>query len=158
MKTSDLKRFLEDIALLARYRAVERVSPSQAMLVLHLTALKSMMSKYAKLLGYKTALRIFFESRSPVLEMHPWLAFVNLGQTLDLDVKSSLTTALFRGTITPETISDGFRLLFQSIVAKVRKYVGSRPVNAVLTSTRQDLEREFPSKVYEIQWEQMTTT
>lgn len=158
VKTSDLKRFLDDIALLARYRAVERVSPSQTVLVLHITALRNMMNKYAKLLGYKTALRIFRESRNPLLEMHPWLAFLNLEETLDVDVKSSLNTALVRGTMTPETIADGFRPLFRSIVANAQKLIGSRPANAVLTSTRQDLEREFPSKVYEIEWEQMTAT
>jgi hypothetical protein len=65
---------------------------------------------------------------------------------------------LARGSITPDTITEGFRPLFQSIVAKAREFIGSRPVNAVLTATRQELEKEFPSKVYEIQWEQMTTT
>jgi hypothetical protein len=158
VKTSDLKRFLDDIALLARFRAVEKVSPSQAMLVLHLTALRSMIDKYGKLLGFRTALHIFYESRYPLLDIHPWLAFVNLGETLEPDVKSSLTTALARGSITPDTITEGFRPLFQSIVAKAREFIGSRPVNAVLTATRQELEKEFPSKVYEIQWEQMTTT
>jgi len=156
VKTADLKHFLDDIALLARYRAVERVSPSQAVLVLNSTALRVMMNKYAKLLGFKTAHRIFYESRNPLLEIHPWLAFVDLEETLGLDVKSSLTTAMVRGSITPETITEGFGLLFRSITGIARKFLGSKPVNAVLTRTRQDLEREFPSKAYDIQWEQMT--
>ncbi|RDE12758.1 MAG: hypothetical protein C4K47_07250 [Candidatus Thorarchaeota archaeon] len=156
VKTSDLKRFLDDIALLARYRAVERVSPSQAVFVLHLTALKTMMNRYAKLLGFRTAYRIFSESRNPLLDAHPWLAFVDFEETLDLDVKSSLTTAFVRGSITPETITDGFRPLFQSVVREARGFLGAKPVNTVLTRTRQDLEKEFPSRAYEIPWELMT--
>jgi hypothetical protein len=155
VKTSDLKRFLDDIALLARYKAVERVSPSQAALVLHTSALQTMIGMYAKILGFRTVQRVFSDVRKSLLSEHPWLAFVNVEENMDLGMKSSLTTATVRGDITPDTIAEGFDVLFRFVTKEVEKLIGHKPVKAVLSRTRADVQRKFPSRAYDIQWERM---
>ncbi|MHA2603240.1 MAG: hypothetical protein AM324_014050, partial [Candidatus Thorarchaeota archaeon SMTZ1-83] len=153
VKTADLKRFLDDIAVLAHRRTVERVSPSQATMVLYTSVLQELLSRCATILGVKPTRGVFLKARSEMEEAHSWLVYVGLEEGIDVEVKSSLISATIRGSITPESISEGFRVLFLEFVQRLSSLMGSDPVNSILVRTRNHVERQFPHTAYDIHWE-----
>ncbi|MFW9846387.1 MAG: hypothetical protein ACFFD6_06545, partial [Candidatus Thorarchaeota archaeon] len=155
VKTADLKKFLDEIAILAQRKAVELVSPAQATTVLYTSALQETLNRCAKILGVKPARSMFFRSRDSLLEEITWLAFVGLEEGVDVEIKTSLVTATVKGSILPETLSNGFRELFREITRRMSVLMGSNPVNAILGSTRHSIERQFPSTAFDIHWEKL---
>ncbi|MFX0056039.1 MAG: hypothetical protein ACFFAD_14015 [Candidatus Hermodarchaeota archaeon] len=153
VKTSDLKRFLDEIAILAQRKAVELVSPAQATTVLYTAALQETLNRTAKILGIKPARSLFFSSRDVLTSELPWLAFVGLEEGVDVEIKTSLVSATVRGSITPETLSGGFRDLFQEFTRRMSTLMGSSPVNTILNGARRSIERQFPSTAFDIHWE-----
>ncbi|MFX1331744.1 MAG: hypothetical protein ACFE9W_09320, partial [Promethearchaeota archaeon] len=153
VKTSDLKRFLDEIAILAQRKAVELVSPAQATTVLYTAALQETLNRTAKILGIKPARSLFFSSRDKLAPELPWLAFVGLEEGVDVEIKTSLVSATVRGSITPETLSEGFRNLFQEYTRRMGTLMGSSPVNTILNRARISVERQFPSTAFDIHWE-----
>ncbi|MHA2379819.1 MAG: hypothetical protein ACXADS_11130 [Candidatus Thorarchaeota archaeon] len=153
VKTADLKRFLDDIAVLAHRRTVERVSPAQATMVLYTSVLQDLLSRCATILGVKPARSVFLKAREGLEEAHSWLVYVGLEEGIDVEVKSSLITAAIRGSITPESISEGFRALFLEVVHRLSSLMGSNPVNTILVRTRNHVEKQFPYTAYDIRWE-----
>jgi hypothetical protein len=153
VKTSDLKRFLDEIAMLAQRKAVELVSPAQATTVLYTAALQETLNRTAKILGIKPARSMFFSSRDKLTPELPWLAFVGLEEGVDVEIKTSLVSATVRGSITPETLSKGFRELFQEYTRRMGTLMGSSPVNTILNGARISIERQFPSTAFDIHWE-----
>lgn len=155
VKTSDLKRFLDDIALLAHRRTVERVSPAQATMVLYTSALQDLLSRSATILGVKPAREVFLKSKDELEEKHSWLAFVGLEEGVDVEVKNSLSTATIRGSITPEEVSEGFGVLFHGLAQRLSSLMGSSPVNNMLGRTRTHMESQFPRTALDIRWESL---
>jgi hypothetical protein len=153
VKTADLKRFLDEIAILAQRKAVELVSPAQATTVLYTAALQETLNRTAKILGIKPARSMFFNSRDSLTAELPWLAFVGLEEGVDVEIKTSLVSATVRGSITPETLSEGFRELFQEYTRRMSTLMGSSPVNTILNGARNSVERQFPSTAFDIHWE-----
>ncbi|NWF96276.1 MAG: hypothetical protein HXY34_09035 [Candidatus Thorarchaeota archaeon] len=157
VNTTDLKRFLEEIAKLAERRAVERVSPSQTKLVLYGAVIQSLLNRIANLIGYKATRRIFFDSREALSGPHPWLLFVDLEERVDVEVRSSLTAACVKGRLSPDILSDGFRALLQFISKRFSAYVGSKVANSLISGTREELQTQFPNLAYDVEWEQIRT-
>ncbi|MHA2071439.1 MAG: hypothetical protein ACW985_06600 [Candidatus Thorarchaeota archaeon] len=153
VKTANLKRFLDEIAVLAQRKAVELVSPAQATTVLYTAALQETLNRCAKILGIKPARSMFFSSRARLVAELPWLAFVGLEEGVDVEIKTSLVSATVKGSITPETLSGGFRDLFQEYTRRMSTLMGSNPVNTILTGARNYIEKQFPSTAFDIHWE-----
>ncbi|UCE09708.1 MAG: hypothetical protein JSW61_12150 [Candidatus Thorarchaeota archaeon] len=155
VKTKDLKRFLEEIALLARRHAIELISPAQATLVLYSSALQEILDRSGNLIGIHLARSAFHGSRKSLMKQNPWLAFVDLEDNVDVEIKTSLTTAAVRGTIAPETLDQGFLQLLSSIMEQTRRFVGPKPSRAIVTKSKDELEKQFPSRTYQIEWEKL---
>ncbi|MHA1961488.1 MAG: hypothetical protein ACW99U_14800 [Candidatus Thorarchaeota archaeon] len=155
VRTKDLKRFLEEIALLARRHAIELISPAQATVVLYSSALQEILDRSGTLIGIHLARTAFIESRNALIKQNPWLAFVDLEDGVDVEVKTSLATAAVRGTIAPETLDKGFLELLISIVERTRKFVGPNPAKAIVSKSKEELEKQFPSRTYQIEWEKL---
>jgi hypothetical protein len=153
VKTADLKRFLDEIAILAQRKAVELVSPAQATTVLYTSALQETLNRCAKILGIKPARSMFFSSRDKLVAELPWLAFVGLEEGVDVEIKTSLVSATVKGSITPETLSGGFRYLFQEYTRRMSTLMGSSRVNTILSGARSYIEKQFPSTAFDIHWE-----
>ena len=68
-------------------------------------------------------------------------------------MRSSLLSATLKGTIAPEILDDGLRVLMQFITRRVKDMMGAGPVNRVLSITKDEIELRFPSTVYYIEWE-----
>ncbi|MHA1903606.1 MAG: hypothetical protein ACXADL_03150 [Candidatus Thorarchaeota archaeon] len=156
VKTADLKHFLDEIGFLVEKHAVEKVPPAQAISVLYSETLQKLLNKSAMLLGFRIARRIFFASRGALVETYPWLSFVDLEEGVNVDIKSSLTSATAKGSIGPETLRDGFRAFMQFITKRISFFTGSKPINTILKRTKIELERQFPSRTSDIEWEQLT--
>ena len=153
VRTTDLKRFLDEIAILAQRKAVELVPPAQATTVLYTAALQETLKRCAKILGIRPARSMFFSSRDALTSEMPWLAFVGLEEGVDVEIKTSLVSATVRGSITPETLSGGFRDLFQEYTRRMSTLMGSSPVNTILKGAKTALERQYPSTAFDIHWE-----
>jgi hypothetical protein len=95
-------------------------------------------------------------SRQELVDTYPWLAFVSLEEGVDIELRSSLTAATIRGSISPDVINDGFRVLLQFVTRKVRDLLGPGPINQILTNTKREIQSHFPSTAYEIEWEYLT--
>jgi hypothetical protein len=156
VRTKDLKRFLEDIALLAQRDTVERVSPAQATLVQYSNVLQEVLSKCSMLLGKKTVRRIFFKSREALADNYTWLTFIDLEEGVDLDIRSSLASAAMNGRILPDILVDGLKALLQFITKRVSLLIGSEPTNSIVYKTKYELEKVFPRGAHEVLWEQLT--
>jgi hypothetical protein len=156
LRTSDLRRFLEDVALLERRRMIELVTPAHAVAVRYTAALQSLLQNCAMIVGLSATRRIFFVSRDDLVENYPWLAYVTLEQGVDIEMRSSLTAATVKGTIVPYVLNDGFRVLTQFITRRVKDLTGSNPINRIVSNTKEEIEQQFPSTVYEIEWETLS--
>ncbi|RLI61959.1 MAG: hypothetical protein DRO93_02755 [Candidatus Thorarchaeota archaeon] len=156
VKTSDLKRFLDEIALLVRRKKIEKVPPAQATLVLQTSVLQGLLSSGARLIGLHKAKEVFAESKQQLISVYPWLAYVDLEEGVDVDIRSSLITASVKGTISPPVIYDGFRALMQFVTKRLSAYIGVHPTNCIVRRVKESTERQFPSRSYEVQWEAIT--
>lgn len=155
VRTKDLKMFLEEIAILAKQRAVEQISPSQAVVVLYSMALQAVLNRISMLLGFGAARRAFFDSREALVAEHPWLAFVSLEEGVDVEIKTSLTSATVKGQIDPDTLTEGFGRFFRLLAESIKEILGPRPVRAIIRHAKIELEKQFPSRTYQIEWERM---
>ncbi|TFF95883.1 hypothetical protein EU546_02505 [Candidatus Thorarchaeota archaeon] len=153
LKTADLKRFLDEVALLEQRRMVELVSPSQAVVVRYSTALQSFLDKCANIVGVNSIRSIFFKSRGILEPTYPWLSYVALEEDIDLEIRSTLSSSTLRGTIEADVLADGFRVLMQFMTSRVSELTGKGPVNRILDKTRTEIHRKFPSTSYQIEWE-----
>jgi len=153
LKTVDLKRFLEEVAFLEQRKMVELVTPSQAVVVRYSSALQTLLTKFGNIIGFNVTRNIFFDARKELVDQYPWLAFVTLEKGVDIDMRSSLLSATLKGTIAPDILDDGLRVLVQFITRRVKDLLGKDPVNRVLSTTKDDVELRFPSTVYHIEWE-----
>jgi hypothetical protein len=153
LKTIDLKRFLEEVAFLEQRKMVELVTPSQAVLVRYSSALQTLLAKFGNIVGFNVTRTVFYDAREQLVDNYPWLAFVILEDGVDVEMRSSLLSATLKGTIAPEVLDDGFRVLMQFITRRVKDLMGKGPVNRILSVTKDELELQFPSTVYQIEWE-----
>ncbi|MGQ4872265.1 MAG: hypothetical protein ACP6IT_10600 [Candidatus Thorarchaeota archaeon] len=156
VKTSDLKRFLDEIGLLVKRKRIEKVPPAQATLVLQTSVLQGLLSSGARLIGIDKAREVFAESKQQLISVYPWLAYVDLEEGVDVDIRSSLITASVKGTISPSVIYDGFRALMQFVTKRLSAYIGIRPTNCIVRRVKESTERQFPNRSYEVQWEAIT--
>ncbi|MHA1653146.1 MAG: hypothetical protein ACTSYX_11430 [Candidatus Thorarchaeota archaeon] len=156
VKTSDLKRFLDEIGLLVKRKKIEKVPPAQATLVLQTSVLQGLLSSGARLIGIDKAKEVFAESKQQLISVYSWLAYIDLEEGVDVDIRSSLITASVKGTISPSVIYDGFRALMQFVTKRLSAYIGIPPTNCIIRRVKESTERQFPSRSYEVQWEAIT--
>jgi hypothetical protein len=156
LKTSDLKKFLHDVAVLEKRRMIELVTPAHSVAVRYTAALQTLLRNSAKIVGLNVMRKVFFVSRNQLVANYPWLAYVTLEEGVDIEMRSSLTAATIKGTISPDILNDGFRVLMQFITRRVKDLTGSSPINKILTNTKEEIELQYPSAVYEIEWETLT--
>ena len=97
--------------------------------------------------------KVFFISREELIGTYPWMAYVTLELGVDVEMRSSLTAATIKGTIGPDALNDGFRALLQFITRRVKDLTGARPMNKIIDVTREEIQQQFPSTVFEIEWE-----
>ncbi len=155
VSTSDLRQFLDEIGILTERKAVELVSPAQAATVLYTSALQGILRKCSMVLGIRTTRQIFNKAKQEIVDIFQWLAYVGLEEGVDVEIRSSLSTAAVKGSITPESLGEGFGSLFQRITKKVSDYVGSKPMKSILDGTRMNIEKQFPRASYDIEWESL---
>ncbi len=153
VKTSDLQRFLEEVAMLARRRAIERVSPSQTAMILWTSLIQQLLNIGAKILGTERTARVFTEARRELLGVYPWLAFVDLEREVDVDIRSGLIASAVKGEISPVIVNDGFRALTQFFTKRLSRYVNMKRVNEAILTVKDTMEKEFPTRCYDIEWE-----
>jgi len=153
LKTIDLKRFLEEVAFLEQRKMVELVTPSQAVIVRYSSALQGLLNRFGNIIGFQAMRDIFFDSRQELVDNYPWLGFVTIEDGVDIEMRSSLLSATLKGSIEPEILEDGLRVLTQFITRRVKDLMGKEPVNRVLLKTKDEIELRFPSTVYHIEWE-----
>jgi len=153
LKTVDLKRFLEEVAFLEQRKMVELVTPSQAVIVRYSSALQGLLKRFGNIIGFQVMRDIFFDARQELVDNYPWLGFVTLEDGVDIEMRSSLLSATLKGSIEPEILEDGLRVLTQFITRRVKDLMGKEPVNRVLSKTKNEIELRFPSTVYHIEWE-----
>ncbi|MFW9963826.1 MAG: hypothetical protein ACFFCX_09700 [Candidatus Sifarchaeia archaeon] len=156
LKTSDLKRFLDDVALLEKRKMIELVSPAHSVAIRYTSALQSLLKNCANIVGLSVMRSVFLASKQQLVDNYPWLAFVSLEEGVDIELRSSLTAATIRGTISPDVVNDGFRVLLQFVTKKVKDLLGSNPINRIVTNTRREIQTHFPSTAYDIEWEYLT--
>ena len=153
IRTEDLKRFLEEVAWLQKRSIVELVSPTQAVVVRYSSALQALLKRLSEIIGFPPIRRVFFEARERLAKLYPWLAFVGFKDSLDIDMRSSLLSATLKGSIAPETIEDGFRAFIQFITRMGMDLIGKKPLNKIIFNTKGEIEKRFPSTVFQIEWE-----
>ncbi len=156
LKTSDLKRFLDEVALLEKRKMIELVTPAHSVAIRYTSALQSLLKNCANIVGLNVMRFVFLLSKQQLVDNYPWLAFVSLEEGVDIELRSSLTAATIRGSISPDVINDGFRVLLQFVTRKVRDLLGSNPINRIVANTRREIQNHFPSTAYEIEWEYLT--
>lgn len=156
LRTSDLKKFLHDVAVLEKRRMIELVTPAHAVAVRYTAALQSLLKNSAMIVGLSVMRKVFFVSRDELVENYPWLAYVTLEEGVDIEMRSSLTAATIKGSIGPDVLNDGFRAVMQFITRRVKDLTGANPINMIVTNTKEEIELQYPSKVYEIEWETMS--
>jgi hypothetical protein len=156
LKTSDLKKFLRDVAILEKRRMIELVTPSHSVAVRFTAALQTLLRNSAKIVGLNVIRKVFFVCRNELVANYPWLAYVTLEEGIDIEMRSSLTAATIKGTIGPDVLNDGFRVLMQFITRRVKDLTGSSPINRIVINTKEEIELQYPSAVYEIEWETLT--
>ena len=155
LKTSDLKRFLEEVAWLQKRKMIELVTPSQAVVVRYSSALQYLLNRLANIIGINTTRKAFFSAREDLVDNYSWLAFVTLEEGVDVEMRSSLLSATLKGSISPDILDDGLRVFMQFITRRVKDIMGAGPVNKVLYNTKEELEKRFPSTVFQIEWESL---
>jgi hypothetical protein len=155
LKTSDLKRFLEDVAILAERKAVERISPARSVTVLYTAAIQDLLNRAASILGSRATRDLFFKSREKLEPHFPWISFVDLEEGVDIEIKSSLTAATMKGQMAPDVLSVALRSLLMNIADAVGSLTGPTPMKMVVSRTREEIEKQYPSMALDIEWESM---
>ncbi|MGY5874874.1 MAG: hypothetical protein RTU30_03930 [Candidatus Thorarchaeota archaeon] len=155
VKTSDLRRFLEEIAILARRHEVEQVSPGQALVVVYTSAIQSILERCAKVLGFQLTRKIFIRSKEKLLDTYGWLGFIELEDYVDLEVRSSLTAALTKGSVSPETLKDALSALLDKVASLACGLAGRSSIFKIIDLTRKKIEDLFPNMSIEIEWERL---
>ncbi|OLS31350.1 MAG: hypothetical protein ThorAB25_03540 [Candidatus Thorarchaeota archaeon AB_25] len=155
VRTSDMKRFLNDVAILEKRKMIELVTPAHAIAVRYTSVLQSLLKGCSKIVGLNAMRKVFFVSREELVEMYPWMAYVTLEEGIDIEMRSSLTAATIRGTISPDILNDGFRVLIQFITRRVKDLTGAQPINKIIAITRDEIRQQYPSTVFEIEWESL---
>ncbi len=153
VRTSDMERFLRDVAILEKRKMIELVTPAHAVAVRYTSALQSLLRGCSKVIGINSMRKVFFISREELIGTYPWMAYVTLELGVDVEMRSSLTAATIRGTIGPDVLNDGFRVLMQFITRRVKDLTGAQPMNKIIAVTRKEIQQQFPSTVFEIEWE-----
>jgi hypothetical protein len=153
VRTSDMERFLKDVAILEKRKMIELVTPAHAVAVRYTSALQSLLRGCSKIIGINTMRKVFFVSREELVATYPWMAYVTLELGIDIEMRSSLTAATIKGTIGPDVLNDGFRVLMQFITRRVKDLTGAQPMNKIISKTREEIQQQFPSTAYEIEWE-----
>jgi hypothetical protein len=153
VRTSDMKRFLEDVAILEKRKMIELVTPAHAVAVRYTSALQSLLRGCSKIIGIHAMRKVFFVAREELVETYPWMAYVTLEEGIDIEMRSSLTAATIKGTISPDILNDGFRVLMQFITRRVKDLTGAQPMNKIIANTRKEIQVQFPSTAFEIEWE-----
>lgn len=153
MRTSDMKRFLKDVAILEKRKMIELVTPAHAVAVRYTSAMQSLLRGCSKIIGINAMRKVFFVSREELVATYPWMAYVTLELGVDVEMRSSLTAATIKGSIGPDVLNDGFRALMQFITRRVKDLTGARPINKIIAITRDEIRQQYPSTVFEIEWE-----
>lgn len=153
LRTEDLKHFLEEVAWLQERKMVELVSPSQAVVVRYSLALQALLKRLVDIVGFLPVREIFVAARDELKAHHPWLTFVTIEEGADIGMRSSLLSATLKGSISPEALEDGFRVFIQFITRMGKDLMGKRAVNKVLMNAKNEVEHQFPSTVFYIEWE-----
>jgi hypothetical protein len=156
LRTADLQRFLQDVAVLEKRRMIELVTPAHAVAVRYTAALQTLLRNSAMIVGLNVMRKVFFVSRNELVGTYPWLAYVTLEEGVDIEMRSSLTAATIKGTIGPDVLNDGFRAVMQFITRRVKDLTGATPINKIVTNTKEEIELQYPSTVYEIEWETLS--
>ncbi|MHA2352824.1 MAG: hypothetical protein ACXABX_06865 [Candidatus Thorarchaeota archaeon] len=156
LKTSDLKRFLDEVALLEKRKIIELVTPAHSVVIRYTSALQLLLNNCANIVGLNVMRGVFLRSRQQLVDTYPWLAFVSLEEGTDIELRSSLTAATIKGSISPDVINDGFRVLLQFVTRRVRDLLGSKPINTIVANTRKEIQSHYPGTAYEIEWEYLT--
>ncbi len=157
LRTADLKRFLDEVALLEQRRMVELVSPSQAVVVRYSSAIQSMLNRCSNIVGVTTMRNVFFDSRDTISPTYSWLSYVTLENGVDFEVRSTLTSSTLKGAIEPDALADGFRVMMQFMSRNLRDLVGAEVVNRIIAKTKDEVQSRFPSTSYQIEWEAILT-
>ncbi|MHA1948964.1 MAG: hypothetical protein ACXAAO_10750 [Candidatus Thorarchaeota archaeon] len=156
LRTSDLKKFLHDVAILEKRRMIELVTPAHAIAVRYSAALQTLLRNSAMIVGQNVMRKVFFVSKGELVENYPWLAYLTLEVGVDIEMRSSLVAATIKGSISPEVLNDGFRAIMQFITHRVKDLTGTNPMNMIVMNTKEEIEIQFPSTVYDIEWETLT--
>ncbi len=154
---SDFDQFLEEIAILAQRKAIEKVSPAQATLILQASVLQTILNLSAKIIGTDNVRKIYRTTKVHMLKKYPWLAFVDLEEGVDVEVRSSLITASVKGSLSPTLIYDGFREFMQSITLGISHYTGLKPTSCMIGRVKSVIEKQFPNRSFEVEWEYLKT-
>ncbi len=155
MRTSDMKRFLNDVAILEKRKMIELVTPAHAVAVRYTSAMQSLLRGCSKIIGINAMRKVFFVSREELVATYPWMAYVTLELGVDVEMRSSLTAATIKGSIDPNVLNDGFRALMQFITRRVKDLTGAQPMNKIIAVTRDEIRQQYPSTVFEIEWESL---
>ncbi|MHA1771629.1 MAG: hypothetical protein ACTSYL_05465 [Candidatus Thorarchaeota archaeon] len=156
-QVNDYKRFMEEIAILAQRKAIERVPPAQATLVLQSSVLQTLLDAGSRIIGVANARRLFFNTKKKLTRLYPWLSFVDLEEGVNVEVRSSLITASVKGTVSPSLLYDGFRTFMQEIVQGIEWYIGKSPTMSIVERIKTVIEKQFPNRSVEVEWEQIIT-
>lgn len=158
VKTKDMKRFLEDIAVLAEQHAVEPVPEAQSILVLYKNVLQTALSGCAKLIGHKAAEALFNTAQENLIAVYPWLRLVYIENHTDVEIRNQLNAAAVKRSISADTISKGFRELLFYITEGTSYYTGSSIANRIVQKTRVETQKQFPRLAENIAWDKLAVT
>lgn len=155
VKTSNLRLFLEEIAVLAEREAIEPVSIGQTLIIMYSKIFQEIMDRSVSIIGIRVTKKLFYQTRHSLMDDYPWLSFIDIDEEVDVGVKSSLTIAITRGTVQPDILQESLNALLHGISIRLKKYVGVSPIRIILAKARDNIEMDFPSHSQEIDWESM---
>jgi hypothetical protein len=153
VKTSDLRLFLEEIALLAEREAIEQVSIGQTVLIMYSKVLQEILDRSVSIVGTRLTKKLFYQTQQIFVDDYGWLSFLDIDDQVDLDVKSSLTIAITRGTVQPDVLQESLNAMLSAISIELTKIIGVHPLRVILAKARNDIEMNFPTRSQEIDWE-----
>jgi hypothetical protein len=153
VKTSDLRLFLEEIAILAEKEAIEPVTIGQTLIIMYSKILQEIMNRSVSIIGTQVTRKLFYQARHSLMDDYAWVAFIDIDDDVDLNVKSSLTVAITRGTVQPNILQESLNALLYGISTRLKKYIGINPLRIILAKARNNIEMDFPSHSQEIDWE-----
>ena len=156
VKTSDIRQFLQEIALLARRREVEQVSPGQTLVVLYSSSLQGILQKLSKLVGYRLVRQVFNQARELLLNQYSWLGYVELEEHVDVEVRPSLIAGVSRGAVSPKLLRDSLRALLEVVCSIANELTGKAPVKRIVSQTRAEVETRFPNRAFDVEWERFS--